>query len=405
MSTETLLIISQVFYPDEVSTAALLTDLAIELSAENNVNVEVWCAQPSYTTHIRQSKHVLYKGININYIASTNFSKNNILGRLLNYISFSFFLFFKLFFSFEKTPILTVTNPPFLGIIISLIKKIKKRNFYYIIHDVYPDGLVRLGDLSSNSYITKIWSFLNKWVLKNAEAVIVLGRDMQKLIENIIPELKTKIHYIPNWQNNNLIETIDFTKSKFVKDNFLDNFFVIQYSGNMGIWHDMESIAIAAKSFENTNNMFCFIGNGKGKKNMLEVFGNEIPGNVKFFPFQPKEYLSHSLSACHIALISLKKNLEGVAVPSKLYGILASGRAIIAQVPKESEIAYAIEEENCGIVVEPCNSTELVKAIKYLTSNLRLCQTMGLNARKAFEKKYTTKIIAQKYLDLFNSLK
>jgi glycosyltransferase involved in cell wall biosynthesis len=400
VENKTFFLISQVFFPDEVSTAALFTDLCVTLANEHNYDVRVWCAQPSYTTLKRQPRKLKYKDVNISYIQSTNFSKNSIFGRLVNYFTFSVFLFFKLLFDRDSSPVFTVTNPPFLGIILYLAKKLRNKKYIYIIHDIYPDGLVLLGKLSDSSLITKIWRFFNRKVLRNAEKIIVIGRDMEALIVKSDSSLKEKIVYIPNWQNALFIDNSKFVENDFLMENDIAESFVVQYSGNMGIWHDMRSIALAAKALNNGIIKFCFIGDGKSKKEMYEAWNDDVPSNVKFFPFQPKENLTQSLTACHVALISLREGLEGIAVPCKLYGILASGRAIIAQVPLNSEIAAVVGEENCGVVVAPGKVEDLIDAIKYLEKNPSVCRLMGENARKAFEQKYTTDIISQKYIKI-----
>ncbi|MBA7585452.1 hypothetical protein ES708_27434 [subsurface metagenome] len=93
-----------------------------------------------------------------------------------------------------------------------------------------------------------------------------------------------------------------------------------------------------------------------------------------------------------------------MAVPSKIYGILAAGVPVIALVPEQSEIAYIIREENCGYVIDPCDVDGLINAVLELKSNEKLRKEMGINGRKAFEQKYTTKIIAEKYKLLIKAL-
>ena len=73
-------------------------------------------------------------------------------------------------------------------------------------------------------------------------------------------------------------------------------------------------------------------------------------------------------------------------------------------VPEQSEIAYIVREENCGYVVDPDDVDGLINAVIELKSDEKLRQKMGINGRKAFEQKYTTKIIAEKYKLLIKSL-
>ena len=389
--------VSQVFYPDEVSTAGLFTDLCLELG-KSKVNVEVWCAQPSYTTFKRQKGKINYQGINITYVSSTNFNKDLLFGRLFNYLTFSLSLFFKLLFSKDKAPVFTVTNPPFLGILISFICKIKKRKFVYIVLDVYPDSIIRLGKISDKHFISILWKRLNRHVLKTASKILVLGRDMIEWIKQTYPEALARVEYLPHWHDEDLIKPMNYDKNSFVTELNLQNKFVVQYSGNMGLWHDMRTFARAAKELGDEDITFVFIGGGLRKKELFEEWNNEIPENCRILPYQPKEKLGNSLTACHVALISLREKLEGMAVPSKLYGILASGVPLVAMVPEESEISFVVKEERCGYVIAPGNTDELKMRLTELKQNQNLRAEMGKNARKAFEQKYTTRIIAQKYI-------
>ena len=395
-------LISQVFYPDEVSTANLFTILCTYLANEN-IEVEVWVAQPSYTNSDKKPGQLFHKGIKIRYLLSTRFHKSNLLGKLFNILSFMVSTITRLLLSKDKSPVFTHTTPPFLGIIVSLICRIKKRKFIYIMLDIFPEGLIRLDRLSINNPVTKIWKKMFIRSLKRSDKILVLGRDMGDYLISIYDGSKNKIDYIPHWQDENLIRPIRFEDNLFVSEHNLSDHFVVQYSGNMGLWNDMVTIGrAAAHGIEGVK--FLFIGGGMRKKELLDTLPDENINNMKFLPFQPGYRLCEALSACHASIVSLRAGLEGMAVPSKIYGILASGVPVIALVPEKSEIAYIVREENCGYVVDPGDVDGLINAIIELKSDEQLRQKMGINGRKAFEQKYTTKIIAEKYKLLIKAL-
>ena len=396
-------LISQVFYPDEVSTANLFTILCTYLANEN-IEVEVWVAQPSYTNSDKKPGQLFHKGIKIRYLLSTRFHTSNLLGKLFNILSFMVSTIIRLLLSKDKSPVFTHTTPPFLGIIVSLICRIKKRKFIYIMLDIFPEGLIRLDRLSINNPVTKIWKKMFIRSLKRSDKILVLGRDMGDYLISIYDGSKNKIDYIPHWQDENLIRPIRFGDNLFVYEHNLSDHFVVQYSGNMGLWNDMVTIGkVAAHGIEGVK--FLFIGGGMRKKELLDTLPDENINNIKFLPFQPGYRLCEALSACHASIVSLRAGLEGMAVPSKIYGILASGVPVIALVPEKSEIAYIVREENCGYVVDPGDVDGLINAIMELKLNEKLRQKMGVNGRRAFEQKYTTKKIAEKYISLINTLK
>lgn len=392
-------LISQVFYPDEVSTANLFTKLSAKIAEDTNFVVDVWCAQPSYSCLERQPKHIVYKNINITFLSSTNFKKDYFFGRLMNYLTFTISVVFKLLFTKEKTPVFTHTTPPSLGIIISMICKLKKRKFIYVLLDIFPDGLVRLGKFKDKSLLVKIWKKINRRTFKRCHQIVVIGRDMKKWLLDFYPGAQDKVQYIPVWQDETLIQPVEFEQNPFVKEHQLNEKFVVQYSGNMGLWNDMETLGKAA-GLPWDDVIFMFVGGGMRKKELLNAFEKPIPDHVLFFPFLSNDEYANAVSACHIALISLQKGLEGMAVPSKIIGIMAAAIPVIAVVPEQSEIATIVNEENCGLVVSPGDVIALKEAIETLKNNQELRKQMAQNGRLAFENKYTTAIVANKYKEL-----
>jgi glycosyltransferase involved in cell wall biosynthesis len=394
-------LISQVFHPDEVSTANLFTNLATVIK-NDNYEVEVWCAQPCYSTQIRQPKHILYKGISIHYLCSTNFKKEFVIGRFINTLTFITSACIRLIISPEKTPVFTHTTQPPVGIFISLICQLKRRKLCYVLLDIFPEGLVRIGKLSSDSLIVKFWhkTFISS--LKRCSSIISIGRDMKDWVEKKYPDNNGKIKYIPLWQDASLVSPSLFNENLFIKELDLKDRLVVQYSGNMGIWNDM-SIMWKIVNLKPENVVFMFVGDGVRKGELIENI-NSDNYNAVLLPFQPAEKLGSLLTACHMALVTLGPGLEGMAVPSKIYGIMAAGVPVIAIVPDNSEIAYIVREEKCGYVLDPEDVAGVIQVIVNLQNNEPLRKEMGSNGRRAFEEKYTTQVIAKQYEEVIETL-
>ena len=394
-----VLLITQVFYPDEVSTANLFTNLCSVLVSDG-VEVEVWCAHPSYTQTRRQSKNLIHNGIKIKFLSSTNFRKSSIGGRVINYLTFMLSVFMKLLFTRDQRPVMTHTTPPTLAIFLSVTCFMTGRKFIQVLLDLFPEGLIRLGKLKRRSLIARVWQRLFVLSLKKTDQLIVIGRDMKMWIESQISDHKN-ISYIPLWQDDKLIEPVRFENNDMVSEYGLNDSFVVQYSGNMGLWNDMKTIGKAVM-LKPSGVRFLFIGDGMRKKEFIDSLDGNIPSNVMMLPFQPNDTFKKSVSACHAALVSLGPGLEGMAVPSKIYGIMAAGIPVVALVPPQSEIAKIVKEEYCGIVVEPGDFNGLNNAVLLLKSDNTLRQNMGLNGRKAFEEKYTTGKVAEQYKNIIS---
>jgi glycosyltransferase involved in cell wall biosynthesis len=125
--------------------------------------------------------------------------------------------------------------------------------------------------------------------------------------------------------------------------------------------------------------------------------------NVRFFPYQPKEQLDESFATADAFLVSLKPGLEGYIVPSKVYGILASGRPFVAAVDPSCEAAVIAREHHCGTIAPPGEPDALATSIAALCDDPAAARVMGENARRAAWS-YDRRVAVQSYYDLFASL-
>lgn len=400
-----LTLLSQYFYPEMISTGHILTELLVEL-ARRQIKTTAICAQPTYYSNDKVDKEITYKGIVIRRTVNTQFDKNSIQGKIFN--SFSFFVGALWLILKEKGryPMILVTNPPFLGLAGLICKIFKRRPYLLIIHDLYPDIMVNMGYLRNNSLLSIIWKRINRSIYKLASFIVVLGQDVQREIQNQLPtEQHKKVKFIPNWADPELICPIDHSCNPFMSELGMSGKFLVQYSGNMGLTHDMETIIEAARVLEVEHDIhFLLIGGGGKLKVVKEMIKSHKLSNVTLLPYQPRENLKNSLGVAHISLISLEKGVQGLSVPSKLYGIMASGRPTIAIVPENIEVALTLKEFKCGLVAPPKDVPALVKAIKWLKAHEPERKAMGTRAYKAFQENFTVQQCANKYFHLIKQM-
>jgi len=400
-----LTLFSQYFYPEMISTGHILTELVVELSKQG-VETSVICAQPTYYSNDVVDKEITYKGAIIKRTNNTHFDKNSIKGKLFN--SFSFFMGALWLGIKEKSnfPILVVTNPPFLGLAGLILKKIKRRPYMLIVHDLYPDIAINMGYIKYDSLMALAWNKINRKIYESASFIVVLGRDVKNKIKEQLPSNQhEKIYFIPNWADPEMICPTDQSCNPFISDMGLNEKFLVQYSGNMGITHDMETIIEAAQALRDDGDILFILIGGGGKlskiKRMVENYGLN---NVVFLPYQSREFLRYSLCLSHISLISLEEGAEGLSVPSKLYGIMASGRPVIAVMPGNTEVALTVNEYQCGLISPPKDVDALVSKIKWAHENVEEREAMGKRAYKAFLDNFTVKRCANEYYKLIQQM-
>lgn len=405
MKKNAVTIVCQLFYPELVSTGQTVTELAEAIQKEK-VQVNVICAQPTLLGDGEKvAREITHKGIKITRVWSTNFPKSNLLGKLINHITYSLSTFFFLLISKDKHPILSFTNPPFIGWICAAISAIKKRPFIYVLFDLYPDTAIASGLMNETALISKTWQKLNEFTYSQADKVIVLGRCMMQVLNRTFPtDMKHKLHLIRVWADdiniNQNTHQINFRDAWNLSEKF-----VLLYSGNLARFHDIETILAAAERLQiNQNIQFLFVGEGYKKKAAQSFVESKGLRNVQFKNYVDRSELGNLLQMADIGLVSLLNSQLGLSVPSKTFGLLSAGLPIIGVLPSESEISLILKEENCGFVSKPGDVESLVQNILELYEQEKLRTDMGKNARKAIDEKYNLKKTTAQYVTIIENL-
>jgi len=405
-----LLVLSQLFYPELVSTGQTLTELCEEL-VQLGIDVEVICGPQTILNRDKKiPKCMEHKGIHIRRVWGTRFPKLNLFGRVTNQLTFTVSAFFYLLFHRSKQPILVLTNPPFLAVTCGILKLLKICGPYiYLVFDVYPDTAVRLGVLKENGLLPRLWEQLNKFVFKYASAIVVIGRCMEEIITKKMKRcdlsINGKMHHISIWCDDKLISSAPSTENPLKRKWNLEGKFVIGYFGNMGRFHDMETIVSAAEILKDNEDIcFLFVGEGHKKQATMEYVARHNLQNCRFHTYVDREDLAHLMHLADVGIVSLLEGQEGLSVPSKAFGLMAAGVPIVAVMSVKSEVARIIREENCGILVKSGEKKTLANSILQLYNDSNQLKQMGANALTAIQEKYSLDKISRKYFDLIGQV-
>jgi glycosyltransferase involved in cell wall biosynthesis len=213
------------------------------------------------------------------------------------------------------------------------------------------------------------------------------------------------ISVVPNWADSKKILPVERANNTFRIEHGLADRFVVMYSGNLGRAHGVEILPDVAEHLADLPDLtLLIVGEGPAKAEIVTNILARGIKNVVFLPYQPKERLSESLSAADVALILQRSAASGLVVPSKLYGILASGRPTVAAVPADSEVARVLQFEQAGIVVEPGSAKGIADAVRNLYTNSPQVTSMGNQARLAAFDRYDRKLITDRYIKLLTEL-
>lgn len=395
-----ILVVSELYYPEETSTGYILTKIAEGLA--ENFSVSVLTGPPDYSGLKEAPKAEVRNKVKIVRVSTPNLSKDKILSRLIRSIFLSLKLAAKTIMMTKKgDTVFVVTNPAPLLILMSLICRLKRTSLVILIHDVFPENLHAAQLLKNDTILYKFFVRLFNAVYRASDHVVVIGRDMEKIMKAKIKTNHPEISIVPNWADTADIHPGDRSSNPILKKLNIENKFVVQFAGNIGRVQGIEQMVSVAEMLKDENVHFLFVGNGARKNWVIEETKSKKLTNISFIDFLPRKEQQNFLNACDVGLVSLAPGMTGLGVPSKTYNILAAGKPVIAIVDAPSEIGLLIKEENIGWVVPPSNAEALAAAIREASQSKTLSE-MGLRAREVAEKKYSLDAIVKKYNNVFS---
>lgn len=391
------------FHPVRMGTSKTLSDLSVGLK-KKGYDISVYTAQPSYD--IRKKLNVVedYNGVKIYRLFTPRFDSRMRMGLLQNGLMFFFIAFLRILLSKEKRILLIGTSPPFLPYLGYFLKKIKRKRYIIIAHDIWPEiGLI--GGFLNNGIFAKIWLKSSSWVYQNADIITTLSKEMSNVIKRKIKkESYSKIEIIENFEDENFIYPIKKEDNWFSKKHGLIGKFAIVYSGNIGFHHGLD-ILIDAAEFLTDETLFLIIGDGNQKERLIQKTKQKNLQNVNFLPVQPYEKIPFTMTSGDVIVVCQQPGTENFCVVGKIYTALAAGKPILAIINKKSEIARIVKKYQCGIVVNNNDTKGVVDAILRLRENKNLCEEMGKKSRQALENKFTLSHAVEKYNTMLKKMR
>ena len=398
------------FYPDISATSQLLSELCIDLVGDYDCEVTVICGKPLisqnpgvvFNAGINLIKKDSFKKISILRVNSTNFSPKSFFKRISNYLSYFALSFLASFKLKDADLVVALTDPPIIGLVGLWVSFRFHAPLIISVRDVFPEAARGLHG-SKNKVVGMLLDRINRLCFNKADRVVSLGKLMQSRLIEEKGVREDKVSIITDWSDAKNIFPVS-RQNPFAITNNLLNYFVVMYSGNMGASSGLETLIESASMLKDYKDiLFVFIGEGIIRDELIKRAEKYKLENTKFFPYQPRDLLSDSFSSADIFVILLKVGLAGYSVPSKVYPVLASGRAFVACVEGESEIASMAREFNCGLIARPEDPADLTLKILSLYKDKELRRQLGENALKA-SANFSRTHGARAYYELFQML-
>jgi glycosyltransferase involved in cell wall biosynthesis len=394
-----LWLVSEVYYPEEISTGYYLTSIAEGIA--KNRNVSVLTGQPKHMARgLRAPKRETRNGVDIVRVWCTTFDKNYFVLRLVNMFTVGISMFLRslaLFTPGDK--ILVCTAPPSLPLTTTAAALLKGSSVTVLVQDSYPEILEAVGTIRKGGVISKVIHLANRWVFKYSSGIVVMGRDMTELFEKKAKGLEPNIFCIPNWADLEDIEPRPRGENRLLKVLGLQDKFVFLYAGNIGHPTDVETIIGAAKDLRDSRSdiHFLFIGAGAKAEWLKNTVKNDSLNNVTVLDYLPRSEQINFLNACDVGLVALVRGMKGTAMPSRTYNLMAAGKPILALTESGSELSMVIEEDGIGWHLEPGAPDRLTDLIVKIVADRHILVELGNNARRAALAKYSMKDAVEKY--------
>jgi glycosyltransferase involved in cell wall biosynthesis len=400
-------LVTEYFHPDAASTGQLMTDLAVGLR-KRGLDMTVYTGQPNYHSgdNEKQPRVSTHEDVLVKRIRAPQVRQSSLPRRLFNWFIFTGWMFFALLTSRadDERELIVLSNPPMLPPAMWLVCKIRGWDFTYITYDLYPDQPVELGYLTESGVLDRVWKWLNARAFQEAKHIVALGPVMRdRITENAGPGFDpSKITIIHNWEDEEFIEPIPKENNWFSHEHDLVDPFTVLYSGNIGEFHDLETLVEAAASFDNENVRFVIIGEGDNKEtivSMAEEFG--IRGQtVQFLPYQQWDDLPYTLTSGDVSVVAVNEGFEGVCVSSKLYSAMAAGMPVLGIVKPYDDEARIIDAFDAGLHAPQGDVEGLIEAVRTWKENPEVVEVQGTNARRAFEQRFTKEQSVNRYYRL-----
>lgn len=404
-----IIFINRFFYPDHSATSQMLTDLAFGL-AEHGATVSVISSRLRYDEpDACLPSHEKHRGVEIERIWTSRFGRARLAFRMIDYLTFYISAAWTLARIARRGGlVVAMTDPPALSILVSVIARARGAVSVNWLQDIFPEVAEALQVAGRrSSLLFAPFRLLRNLSLRHASMNVAIGMRMaERLREFGVDE--ARIAVIPNWSDIEAIWPVLSKKNRLRADWGLSNKFVVGYSGNLGRAHGAETlldaIATTSQADEDAKIFWLFIGGGACFDELKRETKRRGIADVVFQPYQPRERLAESLSAADVHIVLLKPELEGLIVPSKFYGIAASGRPTLFVGASDGEVARLVKQFGCGVTIASGDGLGLAETITILANDPERCRAMGEGARAMCEANFGKKQAIAAWLKLLESI-
>ncbi len=400
--------VNRFFYPDHSATSQILSDLAFFL-AETGYQVQVVTSRLAYgDPGAALPAQELVGGVRIQRVWTSRFGRDFLPGRALDYLTFYLSATWALFRLVRRDDLVVAkTDPPLISVPAGWVAALRGARLVNWLQDLFPEVAAELGMGLARGLVGRLLMQVRNHSLRRAVTNVAIG---QRMMTRLVAQGgdRARVCVIHNWADGERIRPRDPEGQPLRAEWGLSGKFVIGYSGNLGRAHEYATLLGAAERLRaDPNIVFLFVGGGALMPSLKAEVRALGLSNVLFRPYQPRERLAESLGVADVHLVVLRPELEGLIVPSKLYGIpggLAAWRPTLNVGSPQGEVAESIRDAEAGFTTEIGDVDALARRIRHLKGDADLRRRMGENARRLFDGRFSKARAMGEWDDLLRGL-
>lgn len=401
-----VVMLTLVYGPDTVSTANMMTDIAVGLQSAGH-DVTVLTTVPHYNPapEIRRDRRYTASPLRP-LVESTEegvrvlrvympLKGQRIWRRIADYILFQTLTMIVAMLKVRRPDVVFVTSPPItLGLSGILIAKLFRARFVYDVRELWPDAPVRMGMFRSRPTLAAIEA-IERLVYRSASGISCIARSfISTLASRGVPS--EKLFFTPNFVDLSHIRPGSKRNPFAIEHGFAD-WFVVLYAGNIGLTQGLEILIDVSRLLADERGLtFVVVGDGATLPKLREAIQASGVTNIRCLPYQPAARVSEVYATADVCISPLKAGFAYDTVPSKIYTAMAASRPVLASAEDDTETAILLRESGAGICVAPESAEALANALRTLRHSSPR-EAMGARGRKWIEDWYSKESVIAAY--------
>lgn len=388
-----LVILNQQYPPEPAATGQIFCAIA-EGFVKSGWEVTVITGEPYYPGMlVHPPRREVRNGVNVRRLWNTRFPKASFAGKLFNLVTFeiSLFLYCLLHIGKDAT-VLVGTAPPLAVFCAAAGKRLRGYRVFLTVQDLYPDVLKASGMSDGTGFAYRMLARVMRRSMHRCDAVASLSREMCAHLESAygLSNVRLLANFCPE-------DIAPLPRGQAKAACGWGDKLVVQYSGNFGVAHEYQTLLGAMRLLKGEPILFQIAGAGSNYGKLQAACKAEGLDNAVFQGYAPASELGRRLSEADLSVVIFSAAFRDVLLPSKYYGILASGRGVLLISSCTSDIARDIDAEGIGLRFDEGESAAVADALRSLLRDGAPLDGMGARARALYERRYAREKVVAAY--------